>query len=141
MAGLLWTCVNCIGPTLTRRGNVPHLLHCRDRLVKRRVFFIADQRGAAAFEMLAVFFFLGVSLLLPLADVAAAGLQFVSAWEALRSFGQRIQYAPPPNVTDWASWQSALPTSVAGYPINNLQVVCVDTMGACSATNFGSPKS
>ena len=117
-----------------------HLLPCRDRLVSRRCFFIADQRGAAAFEMLIVFLFLGVGLLLPLADVAAAGFQFVSAWEALRAFGQKIQYAPPQDVTDWAGWKSALPTSVSGYPINDLQVVCSDSMAACSATNFLSPK-
>lgn len=117
-----------------------HLLPCRDRLVSRKVFFIADQRGAAAFEMLIVFAFLGVSLLLPLADVAAAGFRFVSAWGALRSFGQRIQYDPPPDITNWASWKSGLPTSVAGYPINNLQVLCGDAMAACSAANFASPK-
>ena len=116
------------------------LLPCRDRLVSHRVFFIADQRGAAAFEMLIVFLFLGVSLLLPLADVAAAGFQFVSAWEALRAFGQKIQYDPPQDITDWASWKSALPTSVSGYPINNLQVLCGDTMTACSAANSVSPK-
>jgi hypothetical protein len=119
---------------------VLHLSRCRDRLVSRRVFFIADQRGAAAFEMLIVFGFLGVSLLLPLADVAAAGFRFISAWEALRAFGQKIQYSPPPDVTDWVNWKSALPTSVSGYPINNLQVLCGDTITACSAANFGSPK-
>ena len=108
--------------------------------MSRKVFFIADQRGAAAFEMLIVFLFLGVSLLLPLADVAAAGFQFVSAWEALRAFGQRIQYDPPPDITNWASWKSALPTSVSGYPINNLQVLCGDAMTACSAANAVSPK-
>lgn len=108
--------------------------------VRRRKSFVADRRGAAAFEMLIVFLFLGVSLLLPLADVAAAGFQFVSAWEAVRAFGQRIQYDPPRDVTNWASWKSALPTSVAGYPINNLQVLCGDTMTACTAANSGSPK-
>ena len=117
-----------------------HLLPCRDRLLSRRVVFIADRRGAVAFEMLIVFLFLGVSLLLPLADVAVAGLQFVSAWEALRAFGQKIQYAPPPDITNWASWKSALPASVSGYPINNLQVLCSDAMTACSAGNSGSPK-
>ncbi len=117
-----------------------HLLPCRDRPVSRRLSFVADQRGAAAFEMLIVFLFLGVSLLLPLADVAAAGFQFVSAWEALRAFGQKIQYAPPSDVTNWAAWKSALPTSVSGYPINNLQVLCGDAITACSATNVGSPK-
>lgn len=106
----------------------------------RRKSFTRDQRGAAAFEMLIVFFFLGTSLLLPLADVAAAGFQFVSAWEAVRAFGQKIQYNPPPDVTDLASWKSALPTSVSGYPINNLQVLCGDAMTACSAANSGSPK-
>lgn len=111
--------------------------------MSRRVVFIADQRGAVAFEMLIVFLFLGVNLLLPLADVATAGFQFVSAWEALRAFGQKIQYDPPPDVTDWASWKSALPTSVSGYPINNLQVLCSNASGAmaaCSAANSGSPK-
>ena len=107
--------------------------------MSRRVFFIADQRGAAALEMLVVFLFLGVSLLLPLADVAAAGFQFVSAWEALRAFGQKIQYSPPPDVTNWTGWQSALPTSVSGYPINNLQVLCGIT--ACTTANVvGSAK-
>src|SRR5437868_8691238 len=90
--------------------------------------------------MLIVFVFLGVSLLLPLADLAAAGFRFVSAWEALRAFGQKIQYDPPPGVTDWAGWKSALPTSVSGYPINNLQVLCSDTLSACSAANSVSPK-
>ena len=101
---------------------------------------MADQRGAVAFEMLIVYLFMVTSLLLPLADVATAGFQFVSAWEALRAFGQKIQYSPPQDVTNWASWKSALPTSVAGYPINNLQVLCSDTMTACSAANFASPK-
>ena len=102
--------------------------------------FIADQRGAVAFETIFVYVFLVSFLLMPLADVAAAGFQFVSGWEALRALGQKIQYNPPPDVTNWASWKSALPTSVSGYPINNLQVLCSDTMAACSAANFVSPK-
>jgi hypothetical protein len=112
----------------------------RGRRASHKNSFIADQRGAVAFEMLIVFLFLGVSLLLPLADVAIAGFRYVSAWQALRALGQKIQYNPPPDVTAWASWKSALPTSVAGYPINNLQVVCSDTMTACSAGNTASPK-
>src|SRR4029077_15957087 len=108
--------------------------------LRQKDSFRADQRGAVALEMLVVFFFLGVSLFLPLADVAAAGFRFVSAWEAVRAFGQRIQYSPPPDITAWAGWKSALPTSVSGYPINNLQVLCGDTMTACSAANSGSPK-
>ena len=76
-------------------------------------------------------------LLLPLADVAAAGFQFISAWEALRGFGQYVQYNPPADPTN-PSWTSALPTSVAGYPINNVQVLCGDTAAgaACTSTNI-----
>ena len=78
-----------------------------------------------------------MSLLLPLADVAVAGFQFISAWEALRAFGQYVQYHPPPDVTNTSSWTSTLPTTVAGYPISNVQVLCGDTgAGAvCSSTN------
>lgn len=112
----------------------------RGRRACRRRSFIADQRGAAALEMMFVYVILVSGLLMPLADVAAAGFRFVSAWEALRAFGQKIQYSPPQDVTDWASWKSALPTSVSGYPINNLQVVCSDSMAACSTTNSLSPK-
>jgi hypothetical protein len=103
--------------------------------------FIADQRGAVAFEMLIVFLFLGVSLLLPLADVAIAGFQFISAWEALRAFGQYVQLHPPPDVTNTSSWRSTLPTTAAGYPISNVQVLCGDTgAGAvCSSANVTLP--
>lgn len=116
-------------PRARRSGRVGHLKS-----------FIADQRGAAALEMMFVYIILVSSLLMPLADVAAAGFRFVSGWEALRAFGQKIQYNPPQDITSWASWKSALPTSVSGYPINNLQVVCSDSMAACSATNSDSPK-
>ena len=108
--------------------------------LRHKESFIADQRGAVAFEMPFVYLFLIISLLLPLADLAVAGFQYISAWQALRAFGQRIQYDPPPDVTNWASWKSGLPTSVAGYPINNLQVLCGDGMTACSAANVASPK-
>jgi hypothetical protein len=104
-----------------------------------RKSFIADQRGAAAFETMLVYIILVSGVLMPLADVATAGFRFVAAWEALRAFGQKIQYSPPQDVTSWASWKSALPTSVSGYPIDNLQVVCSDSMAACSATNSNSP--
>jgi hypothetical protein len=53
-------------------------------LARHKESFIADQRGAVAFEMPIVYLFLMMSLLLPLADVAIAGFQFISAWEALR---------------------------------------------------------
>ena len=68
---------------------------------------LSDQRGAVAFEMPIVWLFLMLSLLLPLADVAIAGFQFISAWQALRAFGQSIQYAPPPDFTNASDWASS----------------------------------
>ena len=109
-------------------------------LVSHQVSFISDQRGAVAFEMPFVYLFLILLLLLPLADVAITGFQFVSAWEALRAFGQYTQLHPPPDVTNTGVWKSTLPTTVAGYPISNLQVVCGDTNVVCSASNIASPK-
>ena len=53
---------------------------------------LSDQRGAVAFEMPIVWLFMMMSLLLPLADVAIAGFRFISAWGALRDFGQCTQY-------------------------------------------------
>ena len=86
--------------------------------------FIANQRGAVALEMPAVVLLLMMSLLLPLADLAIAGFQFVSAWGALRNFGQYLQYNPPPDVTNTSGWKSrVLAKADPRFPINNLQVV------------------
>ena len=68
---------------------------------------LSDQRGAVSFEMLLVYPLLMFGLFLPLADVAIAGFQYISAWEALRAFGQSIQYNPPPDVTSASIWASA----------------------------------
>jgi hypothetical protein len=63
-------------------------------------------------------------LLLPLADFAAAGFKFLSAREALRAFGQYLQYNPPPDVTNTSGWMSSvLAKADPRFPINNLQVV------------------
>jgi hypothetical protein len=101
--------------------------------------FRADQRGVVAFETLIVYLFMVAGLLLPLADVAAAGFQFISAWEALRGFGQYVQYHPPADPTN-PTWTPALPASVAGYPISAVQVLCGDTGAgaACTSTNVGT---
>ena len=122
------------------RSRCPDLIDaCRGEHASRRKSLTADQRGAVALETLIAFFVLGTGLLLPLGDLAAAGFRFVSAWEALRALGQTIQYNPPADVTNWSSWKSALPTTVSGYPINNVQVVCSETMTACSAANSSAP--
>ena len=96
--------------------------------------FIADQRGAVAFEMIIVYFFMCFSLLVPLADVAIAGFQFVSAWGALRAFGQSIQYNVPPDVTNTSGWMSSvLAKADPRFPISNLQVICGNAV--CSSGN------
>ena len=102
---------------------------------------LSDQRGAVAFETLIVYVFLVTSLLLPLADVAAAGFQFISAWEALRAFGQYTQLHPPPDVTNTSSWVSGLPATVSGYPISNVIVLCGDTSAGapCTSANVTLP--
>jgi hypothetical protein len=103
--------------------------------------FIADQRGAVAFEAMIVYLFMGTSLLLPLADLAAAGFQYISAWEALRGFGQSIQYSPPPDVTNASSWAtSAIAKADSRFPISSIRLVCGDSNIDCSATNTASPK-
>ena len=93
---------------------------------------LSDQRGAAAFEMLFVYPFMMFFLLFPLADVAFAGFQYISAWQALRAFGQYIQYNNPPDPADPGTWKSGLQTTVAGHTIGNLQVMCGDASAVCS---------
>jgi len=101
--------------------------------------FIADQRGAVAFEMPLVYLFLIMALLLPLADMAIAGFQYISAWQALRAFGQSIQYNQPPDVTNAASWTTtALAKADSRFPISNFQLLCGTS--TCSATPMDQPK-
>jgi hypothetical protein len=86
---------------------------------------LSDQRGAASFEILFVYPLLMFGLFLPLADVAIAGFQYISAWEALRAFGQYIQYNNPPDPTN-PTWTPPLQTTVAGHTIGDLHVRCGD---------------
>ncbi|MDA9547657.1 hypothetical protein ACM43_25090 [Bradyrhizobium sp. CCBAU 45321] len=109
------------------------------RRAYRRGSFVADQRGAVAFETVIVYIFMVSFLLMPLADVAAAGFRFISAWSALRSFGQYIQYKSPPDPANPGTWVSTLQTTVAGHTIGNIQVMCGST--ACNSGNLGlTPK-
>src|SRR4051794_32990036 len=94
--------------------------------MSKKGYLLADQRGAVAFEMIIVYIFMVIFLLLPLADVATAGLKFISAQQALRDMAQRTQYSPPGDVTSSASitdWKSALPATVGGYSVT-AQVYC-----------------
>jgi len=101
--------------------------------------FIADQRGAVAFEMAFVFAFMMFSLLLPLADVAVAGFKFISAYQALRDMGQRTQYSTPDatDATSISTWHASLPTTVSGYTVS-ATVKCGDagTAAPCLGTDF-----
>ena len=111
----------------------------RGRLVSHGDSIIADQRGAVALEMPGVVFFLMISLLLPIADLAIAGFKFTFAYQALRNMGQRTQYSTP-DATDSASistWKSSLPTTVDGYPIS-VKVYCGDpgTEAPCAGTTW-----
>jgi hypothetical protein len=108
--------------------------------VSEKKSFIADQRGAVAFETMIVYIFMVAFLLMPLADVAAAGFRFISAWTALRSFGQYIQYYNPLGPDGTVTWRPGLQTTVAGYTIGNIQVMCGDAGATCSSSNIASPK-
>jgi Flp pilus assembly protein TadG len=102
---------------------------------------LADRRGAVAFEMPFVVGFLILVLLLPLADVAIAGFQYISAWQALRAFGQSIQYSPPDDVTNASSWASnALANADPSYPISSITLICGDSNAVCTSANLLSPK-
>ncbi|MGH6707930.1 MAG: hypothetical protein ACREEK_03080 [Bradyrhizobium sp.] len=103
--------------------------------------FMADQRGAAALEMPFVYAVVIFGMLLPLADLAFAGFRYISAREALRAFGQSIQYSPPPDVTDASTWAStARAKADPSYPIPSIQLFCGDGSAACAVGNTASPK-
>jgi hypothetical protein len=102
-----------------------------------------DRRGAVALEMPIVFTFIMFSLLFPLADVAIAGFQFISAHQAMRDLGQWLQYHLPPDVTitntgGSGTWLSSAQSagSAMGGSFSNLQVLCGTTL--CSASNPGN---
>jgi hypothetical protein len=97
---------------------------------------IANERGAVAFESLLVLLLLS-GLFLPLVDFSILGFQFLFGWQALRNFGQYVQYNSPGNVVaSWPSWK--VPTQLDGYPIANFKVFCGANL--CSSGNTGTPR-
>lgn len=108
--------------------------------MSHRKSVIADQRGAVAFETLIVYPVLVAFLLMPLAEVGAAGFQFISARTALRSFGQYVQYDSPLAPDGTVTWKPGLQTTVAGHAIGNLQVKCGELGATCSPSNLAPPK-
>jgi Flp pilus assembly protein TadG len=114
---------------------------CRGGVRSRKKALIADQRGAVALEMPFVYAVVIFIMLLPLADLAIAGFRYVSAWEALRAFGQSIQYSPPTDLTNASSWAStALSKADPQYPIPSIQLICGESQATCSAANTATPK-
>jgi hypothetical protein len=114
--------------------------------VSHKKSFIANQRGAVAFETVIVYGFMMMFLLLPLADLAIAGFKFISAHQALRDMSQRTLYNPPADVTSStgiADWTNSLPTTVDGYTVTP-QVYCGNpgTLAPCASDPPGtaSPK-
>jgi hypothetical protein len=125
---------NAKGNTVTERT----VLAKKDKLTSTTL--LSDQRGAVAFETLIVWSFLMFFLLLPLADVAVAGFQYISAWQALRSFGQYLQDHNPDDVADTSSWMtSVLAKADPRFPIPNIQLGCGNATLPCT-TNDVSPK-
>jgi hypothetical protein len=126
-------------PRLSATGSGKHTA-VEVALARHKDSFIADQRGAVAFEMPIVWLFMAMSLLLPLADVAAAGFQFISAWEALRGFGQSIQYDKP-DFTNASGWMSSkLAKADPRFPIQQFRLVCGDANLDCSPSNSAFPQ-
>jgi hypothetical protein len=129
-----------VGPSgrLARRGKKSQsLLRLRraGAIAPGKRSLITDRRGAVAFETLLVYSVMVMSVLLPLADMAAAGFQFISGWAALRSFGQYVQYNPPPDVTSTSTWLSGLQPTVGNYAISNIQVLCGNTTAGAACTS------
>lgn len=124
--------LNVKGNTMTERT-----LAGKDKLTPTTL--LSDQRGAVAFETIIVCLFMVILLLLPLADLAIAGLKFNSAYQALRDMGQLTQYSNL-DATDPASistWQSSLPTTVDGYTVS-ATIKCGDsgTAPPCAGTTW-----
>jgi hypothetical protein len=74
--------------------------------------------------------------------MAIAGFRFISARQALRAFGQSIQYTPPSDVANASSWvSSAIAKADPSYPISSINLICGDSNAPCATGNTGSPKS
>jgi hypothetical protein len=128
------------GALLAGAGERP-AVSASSSIARRKKTFVADRRGAVAFETLLVYLVLATVVFLPLADVGVAFYQFLSASAALRSFGAYVQYPlafsgfDPTNSSTWPSGQT-----IGGYKISNPQVLCGNTSAgvACTSANVGT---
>ncbi|MBL6456314.1 hypothetical protein JMJ55_13350 [Belnapia sp. T6] len=93
-----------------------------------------DRRGVATAELALILPVL-VALAFPVADVAAAVVRMIGAYQTLRGLGAYAQFHPPADVTNISAW--TLP-AVPGFTVS-AQVLCGDTASACTS-NTVSPK-
>lgn len=100
----------------------------------------SDRRGAASFELVLIYPILLLGIMLPLADLAAAGYRYISARQALHAFGQYLMYAPPDDLADTSGWFASVQTKADAldFTITNLEVMCGEA--ACSGANLAKPK-
>jgi hypothetical protein len=117
----------------------------RDGLIRsgRKVASLfADRRGAVSVELIFVYPALIMGILLPMFDIAIAGFQYLSARQALHSFGQYLMYSPPDNLADTTDWMTTALAkgNTLGYSISSIQLICGDSEVACSSTNTALPK-
>ncbi|QOZ26345.1 hypothetical protein [Bradyrhizobium sp. CCBAU 51753] len=104
--------------------------------MSRKISLMADQRGAVALEVPAVWLFLMLLVILPLADIAIVGFRYISAYQALRTFGQSILYSPPPDVTNASTWSATVTAKAdSRYPIPSVKLVCGESNAVCDSTN------
>jgi hypothetical protein len=112
--------------------------------MSRRQSFIADRRGAVAFEMPFIYLFVFLVLILPLADAAMLCFKYISAWQALSSFGQYLQYNPPADVindvTNKSSpWMVKVHNRAQSLGVSDPTIFCGDSTTGCSNASL-SPK-
>jgi Flp pilus assembly protein TadG len=80
--------------------------------------FLADRRGVAALEFVAIVAFLLFCLLLPIADVAVAARRYMQVKQAMRDLGAFVQYNQPSDLTtvSAANW-TTLPATMGTFSV------------------------
>ncbi|GKQ49719.1 TadE/TadG family type IV pilus assembly protein [Bradyrhizobium sp. Ce-3] len=120
---------------------------------------LADRRGVAALEFVLIAGFLFFALLIPIGDVAVGALRFMQVKQGMRDLGAFVQYNPPPDLTNAATWP-ALPSTVGTFTVKigtafptvenqiNVTVSCgtPPTVGAaagaaCTTANMSDPST
>ena len=113
----------------------------RSRVARRHCY--RDRRGVAALEF-ALIMPVIIALFVPIADVGMAALQYMTAYQAVRTAGAYARYHPPSDITDLAagSWK----TTVLGMlpPGSAVHAKCGDpdsgSVADCSTGNLAQPR-